>query len=57
MGMKYAQVYKILDGKLKGRSYLGDLSVDLKSNNKTNSVALVRKRTIPTEPPPHIGKV
>jgi hypothetical protein len=25
--------------------------------NKTNSVVLVRKRTIPTERPPHVGEV
>jgi hypothetical protein len=27
------------------------------NNNKTNSVALVRKRTIPTERPPLVGEV
>jgi hypothetical protein len=31
--------------------------IPIQENKQTNSVALVRKRTIPTERPPHVGEV
>jgi hypothetical protein len=42
---------------LKQRFLLGLLAVNLGPNKKLNSVAVVRKRTIPTERSPLVGEV
>jgi hypothetical protein len=37
--------------------YIGIFLSSTIITNNNNSVALVRKRTIPTEPPPLVGKI
>jgi hypothetical protein len=47
----------VVPGRFYYRNYFPKISKKLLQNNKINSVALVRKQTIPTERPPHVGEV
>jgi hypothetical protein len=51
--------YKAIWARCKAQRWLGHLFSGLQTSKKTklNSVALVRKRTIPAERPPLVGKL